>query len=125
MLPQPDAPAPGRARDSWIDQFDPCILKRGNQLHERIDVGPDDAVACLHALNGRNRKICEFGGLTLIDIEERARGPELISGDHGRRFLSILVEISLHHTNTGFKHQFEYMIYQWRELTPRIKWGYI
>ena len=51
---EPDAAAPGRTRDSRIDQFDACVLKSGNQFHQRIDVGPDDAVAGLHALNGRN-----------------------------------------------------------------------
>jgi len=36
--------------------FNPCVLKSGNQFHERIDVGSDDAIAGFHALNGGNRK---------------------------------------------------------------------
>jgi hypothetical protein len=82
MLPKPNAPPSGRTRNPRIDQFDPCILKSGNQFHERIDVGPDDAVAGFHALNGRNRKIRQIGGLPLVYIQERAGGPELIGRDH-------------------------------------------
>src|SRR6476661_6599994 len=54
MLPEPDAPSSGRTRSARIDQFDSCILESGNQLHERVDIGADDAVAAFHALNGRN-----------------------------------------------------------------------
>src|SRR6266436_3311036 len=85
MLPESDSPPPGLTRNPWIDQFDPCALKGGNQFHERIDVGADDAVAGFHALNGWNRKVRQAGGLPLIDIQEGTGGPELIGGDHGRR----------------------------------------
>jgi hypothetical protein len=82
MLPKPNAPPSGRTRNPRIDQFDPCILKSGNQFHERIHVGPDDAVAGFHALNGRNRKIRQIGGLPLVYIQQRAGGPELVGRDH-------------------------------------------
>src|SRR4029077_15528903 len=85
MLAEPDPPAPGRTRNPRIDQLDPRVFKRGDQFHERIDVGADDAVAGFHALNGRNRKVRQTGGLPLIDIQEGTGGPELIGGDHGRR----------------------------------------
>jgi uncharacterized DUF497 family protein len=86
MLPEPDAPPSGRTRNPRIDQFDPRILKSGNQLHERIDVGSDDAIAGFHALNGGNGKVCQIGHLPLIYIQERAGGPELVGRDHERRF---------------------------------------
>ena len=92
MLPEPDAAAPGRTRNSGIDQFDACVLESGDQFHQRIDVGPDDTVAGLHALNGRNGKVCEVGSLPLIDIQERASSPELMGGNHSKPFLSIAVK---------------------------------
>jgi hypothetical protein len=82
MVPESDAPAPRRTWSARIDQFDPCVLKSGDQLHERIDVGPDDTIAGLHALNGRNREVCQIGSLPLIDIQQSASGPELIGGNH-------------------------------------------
>ena len=54
-----------------------------NQLHQRIDIAADHAVAGFHALDGRHRKVGQFGHLPLIDVQERARGPKLIGGDHG------------------------------------------
>ena len=82
MLAEPDAAASGRARSARIDQLDPGVLKRGNQLHQGIDVAADDAVAGFHALDGRHRKVGQLGHLPLIDVQERARGPELIGGNH-------------------------------------------
>ena len=85
MLPQPDASATGRARNARIDQFDPRVLKRGNQLHQRIDIAADDAVAGFHALDGGHRKVRQISHLPLIDVQERARSPELIGGNHEYR----------------------------------------
>ena len=82
MLPKPNAPPSGRTWNPRIEQFNPCVLKGGNQFPEGIDIGPDDAVAGFHALNGRNRKIRQIGGLPLVDIQERTGGPELIGRDH-------------------------------------------
>src|SRR6266851_1839923 len=92
MLPEPDAAAPGRTLNSRIDQLDPRVLKRGNQLHQGIDVGPDDAVTGFHALNRRNRKVCQIGHLPLIDVQQRARGPELIGSNHENALLPIAVK---------------------------------
>src|SRR5260221_6550251 len=82
MLAEPDAPAAGRTRSPRIDQLDAGVLKRGDQLHQRIDVGPDHAVAGFHALNGGNGKVSQVGCLPLIDIQEGAGGPELVGRDH-------------------------------------------
>jgi hypothetical protein len=115
MLPKPDAAAPGRTRDSRIDQFDACVLESGNQFHQRIDVGPDDTVAGLHALNGRNGKVRQIGSLPLIDIQQRASSPELMGGNHRSRF-SQSQPICIHRVNTSFKHQFTGVAYQARTV---------
>jgi len=81
MLPEPDAPASGRTWNSRIDQLDPRVIKGGDQLHERIDIAADDAVTGFHALDRRHREVCQSSHLPLIDVQERARGPELIGGN--------------------------------------------
>jgi hypothetical protein len=86
MLAEPHAAASGRTGSARIDQLDPGALERGNQLHERIDVGPDKAVTGFHALDRRNRKLSQPGHLPLIDVQERASGPELMGGNHEWRF---------------------------------------
>jgi hypothetical protein len=82
MFLEPDASAASQALGIWTNQLDSRVLQSGNQLHQRIDVAADDAVTCFHALNGWHRKIRQFGRLPLIYIQERAGGPELISGNH-------------------------------------------
>jgi hypothetical protein len=82
VLPETDASTTGRTLPSRIDQFDPGILQCRNQFHQRIDVPADHSVACFHALNGRDRKIRQVGGLPLVYIQERAGGPELVGRDH-------------------------------------------
>jgi hypothetical protein len=82
MLPEPHASASSRTLNAWIDQLDPGILKSGNQLHERINVGSNNAVTGLHTLYGGHRKIGQIGGLALIDIQQRASSPQLIGSNH-------------------------------------------
>lgn len=82
MFLEPDASAASQAPGIWTNQLDSRALQSGNQLHQRIDVTADDAVTCFHALNSWHRKIRQFGRLPLIYIQERAGGPELISGNH-------------------------------------------
>ena len=89
MFPEPHASTSSRTRYPRIEQLDPRILKSGNQLHERVDVGSDDAVTGFHALNRRNGKICQTGGLPLIDVQECASGPQLIGGNHDRHFFNL------------------------------------
>jgi hypothetical protein len=111
MLPEPDAATSGRARNSRIDQLDACLLKRGNQLHEGVNVAADDAITGFHALNGRHRKGGQIGHLPLIDVQERASGPELMGGYH-ERGLSGSRAIYLCRMNYCFKHQFMGTTYQ-------------
>jgi hypothetical protein len=82
MFPETNASTTGWASNTRIDQFDPRILQCGNQLHQRIDVPADDAVARFHALDGRNWKICKVGSLSLINVQERTGGPELVGRNH-------------------------------------------
>jgi hypothetical protein len=82
MLPETYPAPPGRAGSSRIDQLDARILESRNQLHERIHIRPDDSLAGLHALYGRYGKVGQISNLTLIEIQERACGPKLISSNH-------------------------------------------
>jgi len=54
------------------DQFDTQGIERANELHEGIDIAPNDSLACLHALYGRKRQPRCFRELSLINLEERA-----------------------------------------------------
>jgi hypothetical protein len=82
VLPEANPAAADRAGDTRIDQFDPGIFQRGNQLHQRIDIAADDAGARFHALDGRDGKVCKVGGLPLIYVQERSCGPELVGRNH-------------------------------------------
>ena len=42
------------------------MIKRRNQLHQRIDIAPDHALARFHALNGWKRKPSLLGQLALV-----------------------------------------------------------
>jgi hypothetical protein len=86
MLPESHASTSGWTRNSRIDQLDPRILKSGNQLHERINVSANHPVTGFHTMDRRHRETCQTRHLPLIDVQERASGPELIGGDHGRGF---------------------------------------
>jgi hypothetical protein len=82
VLPEANPAPAGRTRNARIDQFDPRTLQGRNQLHERIDVAADDAVARFHALDGGDRKIRKVGGLPLIYVQERTGRPELVGRNH-------------------------------------------
>src|SRR5258708_36219046 len=116
MLPQPDAAAAGRAGKTGVDQLDPGVVERGHELHQRIDVAADDAVARFHALDRRHRKVGELSHFALIDAQERTRGPELIGRNHERGF-SNSSPVYLYYMNYGLKHQFRGLVYQ-RPLPP-------
>src|SRR5262245_39060253 len=64
------------------DQLDAGGIERRHQLHQRVDVAANDAVARLHALDGGKRQPRPLGERSLIDPEKRARGSELATGDH-------------------------------------------
>jgi hypothetical protein len=64
------------------DQLNAERLERPNELHQRIDVAANDAVAGFHALDGRQRQSSRFSERPLIDTEKGARRPELARCNH-------------------------------------------
>src|SRR4051794_4949212 len=105
MLPEPDASAPGRAWSAGIDQFDTRVVERRHQFHERIDIATDDAITGFHTLDRRHREVRQDSHLPLIDVQERARGPELIGGNH-EGASPLRVRTCLYHVNCWFTCQF-------------------
>src|SRR6185437_2573373 len=65
------APAARTAR-ALADQLDPGGAQRIHQLHQRIDIAAHDAIARLHALNGRHRQAGDLGKAALVDAEQSA-----------------------------------------------------
>jgi hypothetical protein len=82
MLPETNAATAVGAGNPGIDQFDPGVFKRRNQLHQGIDIAADDTIARFHALDGGDGKVCKLGGLALIDVQERSSRPELVGRNH-------------------------------------------
>ena len=76
-----DAAAAARALRAFRDEFDASGIQRADQLHERIDVAANDAVACLHPLNRGQRKAGHLGQFALVDTEKGARRPQLCRRD--------------------------------------------
>ena len=75
------APAAGAGR-ALADQLDAGGVERADQLHQRIDVAADHAVARLHALDGRHRQAGQLGQLALVDAEQGPGGAQLGRRDH-------------------------------------------
>src|SRR5947209_7651700 len=75
MIAESHASTSGGTRNSGIDQFDPGMLERGNQLHERIDVTAHHAVTGFHSLDRGHRKVGQLSHLSLINVQERASSP--------------------------------------------------
>ena len=82
---EPHAAAAGLARRALPDQLDAGAVERADELHQRIDIAADDALARLHALDRRHRQAALRGELALVDAEEGAGGAQLCSGDHTGR----------------------------------------
>ena len=122
MLAESHAAASSHTRHARIYQLDACILKRGNQFHEGIDVAADHAVTGLHALDRRNRKVCQIGRLPLIDVQERAGGPELIGSNHEPGFSQSEASMITRY-DTGLKHQFTSIRYQYALMQIAVREG--
>ena len=67
------------AGSAFADQRQAGGFKRGDQLGQRIDGAADDAVAGLHALDGRHRQAGQFRQPPLVDAKQRA-GRAKLSG---------------------------------------------
>jgi hypothetical protein len=60
------------AKGAFANQFNTSGLKRGDQLHERVNGSSDDTVARLHPLDGWHRESRQRRQLTLINANQRA-----------------------------------------------------
>src|SRR5437763_12057654 len=78
-----DAPSAAFADGTLVDKLDTGFLKRGDELHQGIDVAADHSVARLHALNGGKREPGRGGQVSLVHPHERSCRLELRRGDHG------------------------------------------
>src|ERR1051325_11903594 len=80
--PQTHAAAAALAYRALVDQLDTGAVQRGDQLHQRLDVAADHAVARLHALDGGQREARRFGERCLVEARKGPRGAQLARGDH-------------------------------------------
>ena len=63
--------------------FDAEAIERRDQLHQRLDVAADHAVARFHALDGgQGQARRAFGQRALVDSGEGPGGPQLARRDH-------------------------------------------
>jgi hypothetical protein len=79
---QPHAAPTGVTDRSFPDQFDARGRKRIDELHQRVDISPDDPLARFHALDRGERETGALGEFALIDLQQRPCGPHLSSGYH-------------------------------------------
>src|SRR5215472_6285340 len=63
----------GAADRAFPDQFDARGRKRIDELHQRVDISPDDSLARFHALDRGQRETRALGEFALIDLQQRAR----------------------------------------------------
>src|SRR5215471_5282978 len=74
---QPHATSTGVTDRAFPDQFDARNRKRVDELHQRVDISPDDPFARFHALDRGQRETRALGEFALIDLQQRPRGPHL------------------------------------------------
>src|SRR6516162_16654 len=79
---QPHTTPAGVTDRAFADQFDARGRKRVDELHQRVDISPDDPLARFHALDGGQRKTRALGEFALIDLQQRACSPHLRSSYH-------------------------------------------
>jgi hypothetical protein len=72
------------AERAFVDQLDPGAVERRHQLHQRVYVAPNHAVAGLHPLDGRHGQARQRGQLALVHADQGAGGSQLGSRDYGR-----------------------------------------
>jgi hypothetical protein len=87
---QPHTTPTGVTDRSFPDQFDACGRKRIDELHQRVDISPDDPLARFHALDRGQRETRALGEFALVDLQQRPRGPHLSPGYH---VLAIRIDI--------------------------------
>jgi len=85
---QTNAPPAIRARTMFANQNDASRIERADQLHERVDVAADDALARFHSLDRRDRESGLERELPLIDSRKGARRSKLCRRYHRVLWLS-------------------------------------
>jgi hypothetical protein len=93
---QPHTTPTGVTDRSFPDQFDACGRKRIDELHQRVDISPDDPLARFHALDRGQRETRALGEFALIDLEQRPCGPHLSSGYHVLDIRIDILYIAIH-----------------------------
>jgi hypothetical protein len=106
MLSKPNTSSSGWTRSAFVDEFDSSPFKGGDQFHERIDIAADNAIAGFHPLDRRNREPGETGSFSLIDIQQRSRGSQLICCDHRTSLPHMRKAIYLYPVNCNIKYAF-------------------
>jgi hypothetical protein len=79
---QPHTAPTGVTDRSFPDQLDARSRKRIDELHQRVDISPDDSLARFHALDRGQRETGALGEFALIDLQQRPGRPHLSSGYH-------------------------------------------
>src|SRR5215813_11932565 len=72
---QPHAAPTGVTDRAFPDQLDARSRKRIDELHQRVDISPDDPLARFHALDRGQRETRALGEFALINLQQRPRGP--------------------------------------------------
>src|SRR5438132_8470242 len=67
---QPDAAAAAGTLRIVSNQFDPGCIECCYELHQRVDIAANDAVASFHALDGWQRQAGKVRELALVDTNQ-------------------------------------------------------
>jgi hypothetical protein len=84
------------ADGALADQFDARRRQCVDELHQRIDISPDDSLARFHALDGGQRETRALGEIALVDLEQRPRGPHLSTSYHVSDIRIDIIHIAIH-----------------------------
>ena len=97
---QADTPSALQALLSFAQKLDSRGVQGPDQLHQRIDIASDDAIAGLHPLNGRHRQGAKFGELALVQAQKSPGCPQLRRRYHVLTSLIAMQEIIYRIINT-------------------------
>src|SRR5436309_7225182 len=78
------------ADGAFVDELHTGGFERSDELHQRIHIAANHALACLHPLNGGERQPTGFCQRALVHSDERSSSPELCGADH---VLSINIDL--------------------------------
>src|SRR5215471_17519622 len=93
---QPHTASTGVTDCAFADQFDARGRKRVDELHQRVDIAPDDPLARFHALDRGQRETRALGEFALIDLQQRPCGPHLRSSYHVLDIRIDILYIAIH-----------------------------